>query len=515
MFGSNNANYRRIFTSLVTSLLLFNGVGCSSNNPTSKTTQTENQIETLAKQQRFDGITITVATFDKPIGVGVERRAREFEKLTGAKVNMVKLPLKDVFSSMQREFANKTNQYDVVVFSPQWMADFVVPGYLENLTPRVKADRQLQWDDIAPFFRDFTATYQGQIYAVPVDGDFHMVYYRTDLLEKAGVIPPRTWDDYIAVAKKFHGKDLNADGQTDYGSCMAKQPKHVNHQLFWSVASSFLQTQGTQQGGFFDRETMKPLVNNEAFAKALDIYKETTQYAPLDELTLNLDGARKLFMDGRCALTLDWGDTGTLAIDPAISKIPDKFGALVLPGSQQVLDRKTGKLAACDKFLCPYAIDGVNHAPYGAVGGWVGGINAAAKPAVKEAGYALISYISQPAQANVDVTIGITGFNPYRISQFMNRENWLKAGMQEATVSKYLGGISVSLKNPNMVIDLRVPENALYQREILDKALTKFLAGKITRQETMQQIEQEWEKTTDRVGRESQLKAYRSSLGAE
>jgi multiple sugar transport system substrate-binding protein len=87
--------------------------------------------------------------------------------------------------------------------------------------------------------------------------------------------------------------------------------------------------------------------------------------------------------------------------------------------------------------------------------------------------------------------------------------------MQETAVSKYLGGISVSLKNPNMVLDLRVPENALYQREILDNALTKFLAGKITRQETMQQIEQEWKKTTDRVGRESQLKAYRSSLGAE
>jgi multiple sugar transport system substrate-binding protein len=97
----------------------------------------------------------------------------------------------------------------------------------------------------------------------------------------------------------------------------------------------------------------------------------------------------------------------------------------------------------------------------------------------------------------------------------MNRENWLKVGMQEATVSKYLGGISVSLKNPNMVLDLRVPENALYQREILDKALTKFFAGKMTRQEAMQQIEQEWEKTTDRVGRESQLKAYRSSLGSE
>lgn len=508
-------NHSMFAISIATCFLLLSAVGCGQDKPVSETTSAKNQVENSANQRRFDGITITVATFDKPIGVGVERRAREFEKLTGAKVNMVKLPLKDVFSSMQQDFASKTNQYDVVVFSPQWMADFVAPGYLENLTPRVKADTQLQWDDIAPFFRDFTATYKGQIYGVPVDGDFHMVYYRTDLLEQAGMQPPRTWDDYVAISKKFHGQDLNADGKPDYGSCIAKQPQHVNHQLFWSVVSPFLQSQGTQQGGFFDPVTMKPLVNNEAFAKALDIYKETTKYAPPEELTLNLDGSRKLFMDGRCAMTLDWGDTGTLAIDPTLSKIPDRVGASILPGSKEVLDRKTGKLVACDKFTCPYAIDGVNHAPYGAVGGWVGGINAAAQPEAKNAGYALISYISQPEQANVDVTIGITGFNPYRISQFINREAWLKSGMQEAAVSKYLGGISVSLRNSNMVLDLRVPNNALYQREILDTALTNFLTGKATRQETMQQIEQEWEKVTNQTGRDSQLKAYRASLGIE
>lgn len=477
--------------------------------------QLENQVENPAKPPRFDGITITAITFDKPIGVGVERRAREFEKLTGAKVSMVKLPIKDVFPSMQQDFESGTNQYDVVVFSPQWMADFAGPGYLEDLTTRVEADKQLEWEDIAPFFRDFTATYQGRIYAVPVDGDFHMVYYRTDLLEKARIEPPRTWDEYLAIAKQFHGQDLNADGQPDYGSCMAKQPKHVNHKLFWSVASPFLQSQGTQQGSYFDPETMKPLVNNEAFARALDIYKNTNEYSPPEEMTLNLDGARKLFFDGRCALTLDWGDVGTLAIDPTLSKIADKVGAVILPGSKEVLDRETGKLVACDKFTCPYAIDGVNHAPYGAVGGWVGGINAAAKPEVKAASYALISYISQPAQSNVDVTIGITGFNPYRISQFTKRETWLKAGMEDEAVSKYLGGIAVSLKNPNMVLDLRVPENALYEREILDTALDDFLLGKMTRDETMQQLEREWEKVTDQKGRDSQIQAYRASLGIE
>lgn len=514
--NKKNRHQQRLSTALVAFLLLFNAVGCTQKQSTPETDLVQTPIENIdsVKPQRFDGITITVATLlGAAIGVGVERRVREFEQLTGAKVNIVKLPLKDLFPSMQQQFANNSNKYDVVFFVPTWMRDFVKPGYLENLTSRVEADSQLEWDDIAPFFRNFTASYKGQIYGIPIDGDFHMLYYRTDLLQKAKLEPPRTWDDYLAIAKQFHGQDLNADGIPDYGSCLANQPKHVMNQFFWSVASPFLQSQGTEEGGFFDPETMKPLVNNPAFARALDIYKETSKYGPPEELSLDMDGKRALFLDGRCALTLDWGDIGTLAIDPAISKVSNKVGALMLPGSKEILDRQTGKLVACDKFTCPYAIDGINHAPYAAFGGWVGGINARAKAEVKDASYAMISYLSQPAQSNVDVTIGITGFNPYRISQFTNREPWLEAGMQEATVNKYLGGISVSLRNPNMVLDLHIPANTIYQQEILDTALTNFLTGKMTRDETMEQIEREWEKVTNQMGRDSQLKAYRDSLG--
>ncbi|NES69924.1 MAG: ABC transporter substrate-binding protein, partial [Okeania sp. SIO2D1] len=99
--------------------------------------------------------------------------------------------------------------------------------------------------------------------------------------------------------------------------------------------------------------------------------------------------------------------------------------------------------------------------------------------------------------------------------QFTNREPWLELGMGEETVNKYLGGIAVSLKNPNMVLDLRIPENALYQREILDTALTNFMTGKMTRDETMEQIEREWEKITNQMGRDSQLQSYRDTLGIQ
>src|SRR5258705_235158 len=83
------------------------------------------------------------------------------------------------------------------------------------------------------------------------------------------------------------------------------------------------QGQGTGQGAFFNTDNMQPLVNNDAFKKALEIYKETGKYGPPDELNLDVGNTRSLFVTGRCALAIDWGDIGTVAIDPTISKTQD------------------------------------------------------------------------------------------------------------------------------------------------------------------------------------------------
>lgn len=456
---------------------------------------------------------MTVLTYEGPqIAEPLQRRAPEFEALTGAQVIVETVPFGNLYQTIMTDFEQGTAQYDVVVFDPQWMVDYAQAGYLEDLTERVAADTAIAWDDIAPFFRNFSAGYKGHTYAIPLDGDFQMVYYRTDLLQQAGLEPPVTWRDYLDIAQHFHGQDLNGDGTPDFGSCISKKSSDQAYHMVWSVASAFIQTQGTQQGAFFDVETMKPLVNNEAFAEVLDIFKESTAYGPPDELQLGLPETRSMFVDGRCALTLDWGDIGTLAIEPG-SQVVDKVGALILPGSTSVLDRATGKLVNCDKTTCPYAIEGVNHAPYAAFGGWSGSVNAAASADKKDMAYAFLSYISQPAQSNQDVTIGATGFNPYRTSQFTNREAWLAAGMSEEAAGKYLGAIGVSLSNPNVVLDLRIPQNQRYQEVVLGTALTKFLSGEMDKAATMEYIYTEWEAITDEVGRDSQRAAYLSSLG--
>ncbi|HZT19630.1 MAG TPA: extracellular solute-binding protein [Dongiaceae bacterium] len=463
---------------------------------------------------QFDGVTVNIMTFTGPqIAEPLQRRAPDFQKLTGAKINVITVPFSDLYQKLLTDWAGGTNSIDAAVFAPQWMVDYVTPGYLEDLTARIDSDKDIQEDDVAPFFRDFSQKFAGKKYMVTLDGDFQMVYYRTDVLQKLGKQPPRTWADYLDIAKAAHGTDMNGDGKGDYGSCISKKRNAQAYWAIFSIAAGYLQSEGTKQGTFFDTANMQPLTSTEGFRKALEVYQETTKYGPPDEINLDVGDTRKLFVSGQCALSIDWGDIGTLAIDPAESKVQDKVGAVILPGSTEVVDRSTGKLVACDSKTCPYAIDGVNHAPYAAFGGWGGGINAHADPKVKDAAFAFLAYMTEPAQSNVDVTIGKTGFNPYRVSQFKNLDQWLKAGMSEAAAKNYLGAIEQSLNSPNMVLDLRIPQNQRYQQVVLDTSVARMLAGELTIDATMKAITDGWNEITDEIGRDSQLAAYKATLG--
>ena len=131
---------------------------------------------------------------------------------------------------------------------------------------------------------------------------------------------------------------------------------------------------------------------------------------------------------------------------------------------------------------------------------------------MKDAAFAFLSYMSAPKQSGEDVTIGKTGFNPYRTSQFTNLDNWTKAGMSTQAANDYLGAIKSSLQSPNMVLDLRIPQSAFYEQTALDQALAQFLAGEISLNQTMTQITNQWNSKTDEIGRQGQLDAYKSSL---
>ncbi|MGW2324964.1 ABC transporter substrate-binding protein [Streptomyces sp. NPDC001700] len=81
--------------------------------------------------------------------------------------------------------------------------DQIQGGQVVDLTDLLKEAK----DDINPAVLA-PKTYEGKIWAIPQVVDMQLLYYRTSMLEDAGVEPPRTLDALVDAAKKLTTKSI-------------------------------------------------------------------------------------------------------------------------------------------------------------------------------------------------------------------------------------------------------------------------------------------------------------------
>ena len=85
----------------------------------------------------FEGVEVNIMTFTGPqIAEPLQRRAPDFNAMTGAQINIVTVPFSDLYTKVLTDWASGTNSIDAAVFAPQWGVDYIVPGYMENLSAR-------------------------------------------------------------------------------------------------------------------------------------------------------------------------------------------------------------------------------------------------------------------------------------------------------------------------------------------------------------------------------------------
>ena len=128
------------------------------------------------------------------------------------------------------------------------------------------------------------------------------------------------------------------------------------------------------------------------------------------------------------------------------------------------------------------------------------------------AGTLLIAHYGVAAVGESLLTIGWTGYQPYRVSQMSSLDNWLKAGFTKEAAENYLGAINGALNNPNMASDMKIPGAQQYTGVVLDTELARYLAGEITVDEALANIEAGWEEITEDFGRDAQIKAQGLAL---
>jgi multiple sugar transport system substrate-binding protein len=125
--------------------------------------------------------------------------AKDFESANpGAKVNITAIPWDAAHDKISTAIAGRQTP-DVSLVGTTFMAEFAKSGALDP-TPSVIDGKQFfpgAWD---------TTVVNGTSYGVPWYVETRLLYYRTDLADKAGVKPPGNWAELTDFAKGLKDK---------------------------------------------------------------------------------------------------------------------------------------------------------------------------------------------------------------------------------------------------------------------------------------------------------------------
>lgn len=172
----------------------------------------------------------------------------------------------------------------------------VVPDRMEPLDDLYASEG---YNDVFPQDLIDIASYQGKPYSVPVNiHRSNVLWYRTDKLEAAGVTePPKTWDDFFAVAEQLKAKDIPALAIAEDG------PGFCGH-VFENILVAVLGEEAYR--GLF---TGKTTWDSEGVTKALETLDKALGYANPDYLSTSWGDITDRFVadDGPAMMIMgDW-----------------------------------------------------------------------------------------------------------------------------------------------------------------------------------------------------------------
>ncbi|TPL01247.1 MULTISPECIES: sugar ABC transporter substrate-binding protein [unclassified Mesorhizobium] len=439
---------------------------------------------------------------------------KPWEAYTGAKISWIDLAQADYNARLQQSIATGTVDFDIIEMGAPFEGDVCGKGLTSEMPDWVK--KQIDFDDLVNYLKPPVGTWDGKQYRVTIDGDTHNFNYRTDVFADADLAKawkesgattewgvPKTWQEVQAVTKFLKGKQFK--GQDVYGYLDAPKPWGGFGFYFLGSRATAYAKHPDDKAWLFDADTMKPRINNPAWVRAIQDVIDALPSEPADQINADPNTtAFQQFLAGTGSMIPWWGDVGSNVKTNDSSVIGDVTGFSILPGSDDVYNSKTGQW---DKLA-----SGPNYAPNCAYLGW--GVYVMARvdkdEKKKKAAWSAAAHLGGK-DLSIWTAMYPSGFQPYRNSHF-NIPEWVAAGYDEAFITSYLKSEGDSYNHPNAAIEPRIPGIFQYYSAAED-ILANTFAGKMKAQEGADAIAAAWEKLTDQIGRENQVKLYKASLG--
>ena len=240
---------------------------------------------------------------------------REFEsRHPGVQVREEILPSS---SDQQHQFyavtlEGKQAPFDLFAVDTVWVQEFARAGWLrplDDLLPSADRDRYFPGPIQA-------ATFRGRLYAAPWYIDAGVLYYRRDLLDRYGFVPPRTWPELVSMSRAI----LDAEGDARLAGFVWQGKQYEG---LVCVALEFLRSHGSDLWDGDEREA----------ATALQFMRDVIakdRVTPSAMATADEEGTRHLFGAGRAIFMRNWPYAWTLFQQPD-SAVRNRVGIAPLP----------------------------------------------------------------------------------------------------------------------------------------------------------------------------------------
>ncbi len=230
----------------------------------------------------------------------------DFRSNLASRKNFDLLPLPDLYQRAIENGRKEVSDYDVIAVNMPWLGEFADAGIIRPMGDHI------QTTGINPL--DFhpsiwsTATWNGQDYGVPGYCTVEILAARKDLFAEAQMPFPKTFDEVIQSARRFH-----VPGEGRYGVAWdgaRGMPIASSFLFFLGACGQPAITMRRSRSGFtlegVDLETLQcTLLSDQAFT-ALEFMRRLIEVSPPNILDMAWDKALDVFMEGKASLGYFW-----------------------------------------------------------------------------------------------------------------------------------------------------------------------------------------------------------------
>lgn len=429
-----------------------------------------------------------VGHWSVPFPEGAPTAQQVFEEESGIKLEIIGTDENSQFTKIIQDTTTQAGEYDIYSFWGNNRGTLAESGAFLILDEFVDQYRP-EWDKYyvgGQLTVESYAKYAGHYVSVSFDGDYQSWNYRRDLFEDPKEMAdfkakygwdlqwPETWEQLDQLSEFFHRPDQGLLGCTDIRNSIWGLTNWIQRYASFANPAQM----------YFDPTTGKPLINSPAGIQATQEYAATMAYKSPDALAWGWPEQYNNMAAGGAAITCAFPNMPKFLDNPGNpdSTIAGKLRTGISPG--RIIDGKLIRRTV-----------------------WWPNITFAVSTQTKypEVAYLFLQWGGSPSMFTFMVGNPAGYFDPFQVSDF--KDPVVVASYHEYHVPTMTGSIERSVPPLNL-------NGASEYETALDTNVQAVIAGQKTAEQAMADCEAEWEKITDRLGRDKQIAAIAAQVAA-